>query len=347
MKILYAIQGSNGHLSRARDIYPELCRYGDVDVLVSGARPDTAQPFPVKYNVSGASFVLGDGGNVDLRATLRRFFGLQLLREIGSLNVRQYDLVVNDFEPVSAWAARLRRVPCLSLSHQWAVLQALAPKPDMSDWKGRAVLRHYAPCSEGLGLHFKAYGKRIFTPVIRREVRRLSISDEGHYTVYLPAYDDAILISFLQKFSQVRWQVFSRRAKEPVITGNVELRPIDNDAFLRSLASCRGVLCSAGFECPAEALFLGKKLMVVPMEGRYEQQCNAAALAKLNVPSIRKISLKYHDRMLYWLSGAMAQVTVDYPDQTAKMVDVLMADYFQQYGPAGAAQGLPRVATAR
>ena len=33
MKILFAIQGTgNGHLSRARDVYPELLKYGQVDV---------------------------------------------------------------------------------------------------------------------------------------------------------------------------------------------------------------------------------------------------------------------------------------------------------------------------
>jgi hypothetical protein len=35
------------------------------------------------------------------------------------------------------------------------------------------------------------------------------------------------------------------------------------------------------FETPAEALFLGKKLLVIPMTGQYEQECNAAALAAL------------------------------------------------------------------
>ena len=37
MKILYAIQGTgNGHLSRAHDILPELQKYGNVDIIISG-----------------------------------------------------------------------------------------------------------------------------------------------------------------------------------------------------------------------------------------------------------------------------------------------------------------------
>ena len=39
MKILYAIQGTgNGHLSRAVDIVPELKKFGNLDLFVSGAQ---------------------------------------------------------------------------------------------------------------------------------------------------------------------------------------------------------------------------------------------------------------------------------------------------------------------
>ncbi len=60
MKILFAIQGTgNGHLSRARDVYPELCKYGEVDVLISGIQADVEVPFPVKYKKYGMSFIFG------------------------------------------------------------------------------------------------------------------------------------------------------------------------------------------------------------------------------------------------------------------------------------------------
>src|SRR5690606_40225251 len=64
---------------------------------------------------------------------------------------------------------------------------------------------------------------------------------------------------------------------------------ITNDEFISSMAGASGILCGAGFETPAEALFLNKKLMVVPMKGQFEQQCNAAALKTMGVPVIRKL----------------------------------------------------------
>jgi hypothetical protein len=50
MNILYAIQGTgNGHLSRAVDVIPELKKYGDLDLFVSGAQAEVKLPYPVKY----------------------------------------------------------------------------------------------------------------------------------------------------------------------------------------------------------------------------------------------------------------------------------------------------------
>ena len=63
MKILFAIQGTgNGHLSRARDVYPEIAKYGDVDVLISGIQADVDFPYPAKYKRYGMSFIFGGKG---------------------------------------------------------------------------------------------------------------------------------------------------------------------------------------------------------------------------------------------------------------------------------------------
>jgi uncharacterized protein (TIGR00661 family) len=53
---------------------------------------------------------------------------------------------------------------------------------------------------------------------------------------------------------------------------------------------CDIVVTAAGFETPAEALVLGKKLVVVPIEGQYEQACNAAALGRMGVKVVGSLS---------------------------------------------------------
>lgn len=320
MRILFAIQGTgNGHLSRARDVYPELAKYGEVDVLISGIQADVDFPYPVKYRLYGMSFIFGSKGGVDIWQTAKKLRLFRLIKDIKKLPVQDYDLVVNDFEPVSAWACKLKNIECIGLSHQSAVLSPYAPLPEHSDLKGKLVLKYYAPVTEAYGFHFRAFSKNVFTPVIRKQVRDITPSNEGHYTVYLPAYDDETIVAHLSFFENVKWQVFSKHNKVPFSFKNISVQPIENDAFIKSMAASTGVLCGAGFEGPAEALFLGKKLLVIPMQQQYEQQCNAAALETIGVPVIKYLGKKYYERITWWLVAGNA-VPVNYPDMTAQIV---------------------------
>lgn len=333
VKILFAIQGTgNGHLSRARDIYPELCKYGEVDVLISGIQADVEFPFPVKYKLYGMSFIFGSKGGVDIWLTAKKLKLFKLIRDINKLPIEDYDLVVNDFEPVSAWACKLKRKPCIGLSHQAAVMAPNAPQPAEGDLKGELVLKYYAPVTDAYGFHFRRYAKNIFTPVIRREIRNTAPTDLGHYTVYLPSYDDKALVEHLSHFAEVRWEVFSKHNKEAFSFKNVHIQPIENNAFIQSMASSTGVLCGAGFEGPAEALYLGKKLMVIPMQSQYEQQCNAAAAAQIGVPVIKQLSRKYYDKIRWWLLSD-ERVKADFPDETAEIIRKLMEEHAPQAVP--------------
>ena len=320
MKILFAIQGTgNGHLSRARDVYPELVKYGEVDVLVSGIQADVDVPFPVHYRMYGMSFIFGKRGGVDIVDTAKKLKLFRLMKDIRNFPVEQYDLVINDFEPVSAWACKRKNLPCISLSHQCAVLNENAPAPASGDPMGKLVLQRYAPVTAAYGFHFKAFAENIFTPVIRREIRELTPTNEGHYTVYLPAYNDEKIVKHLSQFRNAKWEVFSKHNKQPFIAGNVSVKKIDNRAFIESMAASAGVLCGAGFEGPAEAMYLGKKVLVIPMLTQYEQQCNAAGAKAMGATVIKTLDEKYYGTIREWLETGKT-IAVDYPDNTAEIV---------------------------
>lgn len=332
MRILYAIQGTgNGHISRARDIVPLLLKQHEVDVLISGSHNEVELPFEVKYRYSGLGFVFGKNGGIDLLETYRRGNLKVLFKEINCLPIQSYDLVINDFEPVSAWACYQKNKTCIGLSHQAAVLNKNAPQPKKVDKIGRAILNKYAPSTYQYGFHFKAYDSHIFTPVIRRQVRELEVKDKGHYTVYLPAYSDDRIIKFLGRLKDVKWEVFSKHSKKSFREKNISIRPINNEAFIESMATSSGVFCGAGFETPAEALFLKKKLMVIPMRGQYEQQCNAAALKDMGVPVIKSLKKKHLPAIEKWLK-ANDVVQVNYPDTTeAILTEIINTHSLQVY----------------
>lgn len=328
MKILYAIQGTgNGHLARALDVYPALCQYGDVDILVSGVQGDINLPFPIKYKLFGLSFIFGKNGGVDKWETIKKLKLIKLLRDIYSLPIEQYDLVINDFEAISAWACKLHRKNCFSLSHQSAVLHPQSPKPEIDDILGRLVLKYYAPITFHFGFHFKALNQNILTPIIRKQVREQANFDGGHYTVYLPSYDDNILVRELLEFKNTQWQVFSKHCKEAFTFKNIEVQPINNEGFIKSMASSTGVLCGAGFETPAEVLFLGKKLLAIPMKGQYEQQCNAAFLASMGIPIIDSLNKKNRTIIANWINNDQP-IKVNYSDNIHEVVATLMEFYW-------------------
>lgn len=321
MRILYAIQGTgNGHLSRARDIIPVLQQKGEVDIVVSGIQADVTLPYDIKYKLRGFSFIFGKKGGVDVWQTYLKSKSKKLYKDIRQIPVEDYDLILNDFEPVSAWAAYLKKIPCVGLSHQAAVVNKNSPKPKKKDLLGQIILKKYAPVSVQYGFHFQSYDDNIFTPVIRKQIRDLKTDNFGHYSVYLPAYEDKKLIKFLSRFDKTNWEVFSKHNQKEIKHNNVVVKPINNEAFLESLRTCQGVLCGAGFETPAEALFLGKKLMVIPMKGQYEQQCNAAALKKMGIPVVKSLKKKYNAKVIDWLESNQI-VSVDYPDITREIID--------------------------
>jgi len=249
----------------------------------------------------------------------------RLWHDMHHLPLAQYDLIINDFEPVSAWACRLQKLSSVSLSHQCSFLSPNTPRPDKwnyAEW----LFKYYSPTTHHIGFHFEKYDDFIHTPVIRSEIRDLEATNAGHYTVYLPAYDDKILVKYLSQVTDVEWHIFSKRQKTHHQSGNIQIFPVSNEEFNKSMASCEGLLTGGGFEGPAEALFLKKKILMIPMSGQYEQQCNALAASKMGVPVIHSIDDDFVPQINHWLADDK-KIEVNFPDETAQIVDNMIKAY--------------------
>lgn len=294
-------------------------QYGEVDIAVSGTQSDVQLPYPVKYKLHGLSYTFGKKGGIDLWDTFKTLNTARLIKDIRNFPVEDYDLVINDFEPITAWACRLRKKPCIGLSHQAAFLSAKTPRPDKRDHFAEWVFRNYAPVGKAIGFHFEPYDDFIRTPVIRSEIRNLEPADKGHVTVYLPAYDDAYLCTYFEKIKEVRWEIFSKHSKTIYRQDHITVSPINNEAYNESLAGCTGLITGGGFEAPTEAMFLGKKVMVIPMIGQYEQHCNALGAKKAGCTVVTEVNGNFMNQLKNWLDYARP-VRISYPDETAEII---------------------------
>lgn len=328
MRIHYGIQGTgNGHLSRAKEFIPLLKEVGDLDLLVSGTSSEVSLPHPILHRKTGLSYTFGKNGGIDFLDTAKNLRPLQFIEDVRSLDLDAYDLIISDFEPITAWAAKLAGRTCFGLSHQAAFLSARTPRPAVPNPGAELLFKSFAPCTHPIGLHYERYDDYIWTPIIRSDVRAIRPTDEGHITVYLPAYGDEILLAAFHKLTDIPFHVFSKHSKTDYRSGNVWVRPVQNEAYLQSLARCHGLISGGGFEAPAEALFLGKRMLVIPMKDQFEQKCNAEALKPFGIPSLDRVDSSFPKRISDWLR-ASPPVRVDFPDQTREIVDHMMKTGF-------------------
>ena len=324
MKIFYAIQATgNGHISRAMELLPWLQKFGTVDIFLSGANSTLSLNAPIKYRSKGLSLFYTCDGSLDYWKIVRRVAPFRVMKEVRDLPVEKYDLVINDFECITSLACAQKKVASVNFGHQASFLSAKTPRPEKPSKAGEWILQNYARATNYIGLHFESYDDFIFSPVIKEEILQAEASNAGHVTVYLPSYCDKQLIQFLQPLKDHRFEVFSRQAKEPYNVGHINFRPVDSKDFNRSLITCHGIVCGAGFETPAEALSLKKKMIAIPIQGQYEQQCNAAALRKIGIKILDKLDDDFTDTFNNWVNDPVTP-SVHYRYSTEAIVNILM-----------------------
>src|SRR5690625_6270652 len=107
------------------------------------------EPFGDYRLFKGLTFAIKNS-RVRYGSTLLRGDLNALRRDVRSLVVDGYDLIINDFEPVSAWAARLARKEVIGLSHQNAFLYTVAKREH--NMVSAMCMRYFEPVTLPIGL---------------------------------------------------------------------------------------------------------------------------------------------------------------------------------------------------
>lgn len=324
MKILYSVQATgNGHISRAMEILPYLQRHGKVDIFLSGANSSLELNAPVKYRSKGLSLFYTSNGSLSYVKTAIAFAPYRLWKEIKELPVEKYDLILNDFECITSMACRLKKIASVNFGHQASFVSPHVPRPEKRNWLGEWILKNYATASQYIGLHFQQYDNFILPPVIKNEIQTAEPVDKNYFTVYLPSYCESEIERIFHTLPDFSFQIFSGETKQIKISKNIRFLPIHKQIFNDSLINCKGIITNAGFETPAEALYLGKKLMVIPIKGQYEQQCNAAALEKMGVKKLDILDDDFITNFHHWINSE-PRTLFPYKQTTEQIIDKMM-----------------------
>ncbi len=283
MKILYGVQATgNGHITRARAMSKHLTNAGlDVDYIFSGRPRDEffdMDEFGEWDCKQGLTFAY-EAGNVKILKTLRQNNLGQLWRDINTLDLKPYDLIITDFEPITAWAAHKQKKTCLGLGHQYAFGHTI-PRRGAS-FMSTTIMKYFAPASMSLGLHWHHFGQAILPPIAETHDSDLPV-DQKKYVVYLGFEEKEDVLQLLEPFEDYLF-VYYGPFPHYESYNNIQMKPLSRDGFKADLASAAGVICNAGFELSSEAIQLGKKLLVKPLHGQVEQLSNAKALEELDL----------------------------------------------------------------
>lgn len=311
MKILYGVQGTgNGHITRARIMAKALASVGaKVDWVFSGRPADKffdMDEFGDYQVYRGLTFATQSGRILYAKTALTSNIW-QLYEDTKKVDVEGYDFIINDFEPVSAWAAKRAGKKVIGISHQNAFFYDIPKKGSniFVEW----FMRNFAPVTFPIGLHWHHFNQPILPPLVEPSQYDNKFTPK-HYVVYLPFAGLPDIMPQLREFPDYQFFIY-QAVPEAFDEGHIHIRPFSREGFQQDLHRCEGVICSAGFELPSEAIQLGKKILVQPVAGQMEQKSNALALTQLGYGSVAsRLSV---EAIRQWLPLPMPDA-VRYPD---------------------------------
>jgi uncharacterized protein (TIGR00661 family) len=284
MRILYGIQlTGNGHISRSTIIINKLKDLGhQVDVITSGSGHNLSLP-NIKYKFKGLT-LQQTKGQINWIKTILKSKPIRLIKDI-RLDVSQYDLVISDFEPISAWSAKLSGVKSISICNQMSIII------NNNDWNiSKVFMKYFAKCDHLIGLDYES-SDNIFQPIF--DIQMDQVESDNFYLVYLPYLNSSDLLNIL---SGANFKIYTN--DDIIGKDNIEIKRINKDEFMFDLTHCKGVITHSGFSTTSETLILNKKLWSIPIVGQYEQEINAHKLSKMGVYTGRLSK----DNLSYWLN---------------------------------------------
>jgi uncharacterized protein (TIGR00661 family) len=213
------------------------------------------------------------------------------IREI--LDECKPDIVINFYDLLIGLYYLLNKpkIPMVCIAHQYIYLHRdfNFPKGYLLD---RFVIKNYTKLTsfrskKNLALSFYYLPEATNTnvtvvpPLLREEIFDLQPQNKNFYLVYLVNhgyFED--IVKWHRTNPDFEIHCFADRVEElkekhEFDSQKLFVHEINDREFIQKMSEAAGLISTAGFESVCEAMYLGKPVLMVPVEGHFEQFCNS------------------------------------------------------------------------
>ncbi len=287
-RILYGVMSQGqGHINRSAAMIERLREKGhEVQVFVAGNPPPPyTQEVLGPFTFAHVPYFVLRNGKLHIPLTVRNYItslparrrAIQALTT--TLRRNKTELVLTDFEPISAKAARCAGVPVAGIAGQYRIVHTDCSAPNVQPERLIAFLVGHA-WTPGLDRYFavsfsaaksRYAHTQVVGPLLGKDVLAQRPTQQGFHLAYLYAYTRQQVIESLAPYG--RFRVYGMGPCKP--WGDIEFCATDRKAFVGDLAACEGVIFNGSFQAVCEAAMLGKPMLSIPFQGQYEELFNA------------------------------------------------------------------------
>ena len=306
-RFIFTVQGEGrGHLTQAISL-TQIAREAGHEVVgyaVGSFQGRKIPPFFANFigdtpliQYESPSINYGKGKSVQLGKTaLQAFtkFGTywKSANQLGDfIDALQPDGIVNFYESITG-LYNLKsgaKVPCMSVGHQYLLLSEhfeTIPTKAVDRFLLNINTKITAiGSSKLLGLSFRSMPNDLkrnviaVPPLLRQELKAIQPQSGERWLAYLTHYRLADeIMAWSAQNPEVKLDCFwdnPTRKTEYHYSDSLTFHPIDAEKYLTKMTHCAGLISTAGFESVAEAMYLGKPVMMVPVPNHIEQMINA------------------------------------------------------------------------
>jgi len=306
-RFIFTIQGEGrGHLTQAISL-TQIAREAGHEVVgyaVGSFQGRKIPPFFAHFigdtpliQYESPSINYGKGKSVQLGKTAMQAFTKfgtywKSATQLGEfIDALQPDGIVNFYESITG-LYNLKsgaKVPCMSIGHQYLLLSEhfeTIPTKAVDRFLLNINTKITAiGSSKLLGLSFRTMPndpkRNIITvpPLLRQEVKSIQPQSGERWLAYLTHYRLADeIMAWSAQNPEVKLDCFwdnPTRKTTYHYSDSLTFHPIDAEKYLIKMTHCAGLISTAGFESVAEAMYLGKPVMMVPVPNHIEQMINA------------------------------------------------------------------------